>query len=72
MNTKRSCSCGIETDWSMAESGNLALLQRIYARLQEIESDQAPVRAGKILHGLGFTSIDQQRKTREVRLVCVV
>jgi ATPase subunit of ABC transporter with duplicated ATPase domains len=59
-----------EKEESAKEKGNVALLQRIYARLQEIDADQASVKAGKILHGLGFNAADQQRKTKEV-CVCV-
>lgn len=47
------------------ENVDVSLVQRIYARLQEIESDQAPMRAAKILHGLGFSTTDQRRATKE-------
>ncbi|KAL6045368.1 ATP-binding cassette sub- F member 2, partial [Balamuthia mandrillaris] len=40
-------------------------LMDIYERLDELEVDQAPARAGKILHGLGFSKQMQQQRTRE-------
>jgi ATPase subunit of ABC transporter with duplicated ATPase domains len=41
---------------SAQENADVAVVERVHARLLEIESDQAVVRAAKILHGLGFDS----------------
>lgn len=40
----------------MQENVDVGVLERVQARLIEIEADQAVVRAAKILHGLGFDS----------------
>ncbi|XP_055863987.1 ATP-binding cassette sub-family F member 3-like [Biomphalaria glabrata] len=40
-------------------------LQEVYKQLTAIESDKAPAKAAMILNGLGFSSSDQQRPTRE-------
>ena len=65
------------------ENADVGMLERVHARLQEIEvslnfffllllllivcfqSDQAVVRAAKILYGLGFDSKMQQMRTNE-------
>jgi ATP-binding cassette subfamily F protein 3 len=55
----------LELEKQLGESGDVDRMEKVYERLQEIESDQAVVRAGKILHGLGFDSKMQQMKTSE-------
>ncbi|CAL1543684.1 unnamed protein product [Lymnaea stagnalis] len=40
-------------------------LQEVYKELMAIESDKAPAKAAMILNGLGFSSSDQQRHTKE-------
>lgn len=40
-------------------------LQQVYLELEAMDSDKAPSKAAQILNGLGFTTKDQQRPTRE-------
>lgn len=40
-------------------------LMGIYERLEELESSTAEMRAGEILHGLGFTKEMQEMKARD-------
>eukprot|EP00002_Diphylleia_rotans_P033358 TRINITY_DN7081_c0_g3_i1.p1 TRINITY_DN7081_c0_g3~~TRINITY_DN7081_c0_g3_i1.p1 ORF type:complete len:736 (-),score=189.25 TRINITY_DN7081_c0_g3_i1:125-2332(-) len=50
---------------STAEQGQSERLKELYQRLDEIDASSAPARAASILAGLGFTTEDQQRKTKE-------
>ncbi|CAI5948939.1 unnamed protein product, partial [Closterium sp. NIES-64] len=47
------------------EEGAADQLERIYERLDAMDSATAEVRAAQILHGLGFTKQMQQKKTRD-------
>jgi len=47
-----------------ADSSLSSRLSEIYVKLEAIEADKAPAKAGVILCGLGFTSDQQQRPTR--------
>lgn len=40
-------------------------LTSLYERLEELDADKAVVHAGRILHGLGFTSTMQRTKTKD-------
>nr|KAG5692451.1 hypothetical protein BaRGS_010161 [Batillaria attramentaria] len=51
---------------SSSPDGDLSTrLQKVYQELEAMESDKAPARAAQILNGLGFTTKDQQRPTKE-------
>ena len=49
----------------MQEDGGGELLDRIYERLELMDSATAEKRAEEILHGLGFTKKTQAKKTRD-------
>jgi ATP-binding cassette, subfamily F, member 3 len=52
----------LHTELETAEPERIA---DIYARLEEIDADRAPARAGEILAGLGFSTADLQRPMSE-------
>src|SRR3978361_1608506 len=52
----------LHTELETAEPERLA---DIYARLEEIDADRAPARAGEILAGLGFSTADLARPMAE-------
>jgi ATP-binding cassette subfamily F protein 3 len=47
-----------------SDEQSAARLQEVFAKLNEIEADKAPARAGQILSGLGFTQPMQERATK--------
>jgi ATP-binding cassette subfamily F protein 2 len=47
------------------EGANSERLMTAYERIDELEADTANKRAGEILHGLGFSKMMQQKKTKE-------
>jgi ATP-binding cassette subfamily F protein 2 len=47
------------------EGANSERLMTAYERIDELEAETAQKRAGEILHGLGFSKIMQQKKTKE-------
>lgn len=51
--------------WSFQEDGGGEALERIYERLEAMDSTTAEKRAAEILHGLGFTKSMQEKKTRD-------
>ena len=53
---------GLYTELETAEPERIA---DIYARLEEIDADRAPARAGEILAGLGFSTADLARPMAE-------
>lgn len=40
-------------------------LMELYERLEELDADKAEMRASRILHGLGFSTIMQQKKLKD-------
>jgi len=47
------------------EGANSERLMSVYERLDELDADTAAKRAGEILHGLGFSTAMQNKKTKE-------
>ncbi len=63
---ERSELLAAERRLAAAEQADTAALERVHARLQEIEAEQAPARAAKILHGLGFDLVSQPRRAKSL------
>ncbi|KAL5491328.1 hypothetical protein EMCRGX_G016598 [Ephydatia muelleri] len=55
----------LAAEGSSSTAGENTELAQVYARLHDIEADQAPAKASRILAGLGFNPEMQKRKTRE-------
>ena len=49
----------------LQDDGGGEALERIYERLEAMDSTTAEKRAAEILHGLGFTKTMQAKKTRD-------
>jgi ATP-binding cassette subfamily F protein 2 len=47
------------------EGANSERIMSVYERLDELDADTAAKRAGEILHGLGFSTAMQNKKTKE-------
>ncbi|KAJ0022809.1 hypothetical protein NQD34_014943 [Periophthalmus magnuspinnatus] len=47
------------------EDSECEKLMELYERLEELDADQAEVRASRILHGLGFSPIMQHKKLKD-------
>lgn len=55
----------IEAELLLAErAGDGEAQARLYARLEAIDGYSAPSRAGRLLHGLGFTTVQEQAPVR--------
>ena len=48
------------------EGGESELLQDIYERLDEFDPDTMEARACSLLHGLGFSTVDMKKKTKDM------
>uniref|UniRef100_A0A3B4AK15 ATP-binding cassette sub-family F member 2 n=1 Tax=Periophthalmus magnuspinnatus TaxID=409849 RepID=A0A3B4AK15_9GOBI len=49
----------------LAHEDECEKLMELYERLEELDADQAEVRASRILHGLGFSPIMQHKKLKD-------
>ncbi|PWA18040.1 hypothetical protein CCH79_00004051 [Gambusia affinis] len=47
------------------EDSECEKLMELYERLEELDADKAEMRASRILHGLGFSTIMQQKKLKD-------
>ncbi|KAJ8010160.1 hypothetical protein DPEC_G00072090 [Dallia pectoralis] len=54
-----------EAERLATEDSECEKLMELYERLEELDADKAEVRASRILHGLGFTAVMQQKQLQD-------
>ncbi|BFZ23443.1 hypothetical protein BsWGS_26482 [Bradybaena similaris] len=62
---EREITLKLNSSSSEQDSALSTRLQAVYKELEAMESDKAPAKAAMILNGLGFSSTDQRRPTKE-------